>query len=37
MLMMGENITGELAFKDIYLHALVKDENGENKKVPDQK
>ena len=29
MLMMGENITGELPFKDIYLHALVKDENGE--------
>jgi valyl-tRNA synthetase len=29
MLMMGENITGELPFKDIYLHALVKDEKGE--------
>ena len=29
MLMMGENITKELPFKDIYLHALVKDENGE--------
>lgn len=29
MLMMGENITGELPFKDIYLHALVKDERGE--------
>jgi len=29
MLMMGENITGELPFKDIYLHALVKDEHGE--------
>ncbi|HIP62065.1 MAG TPA: valine--tRNA ligase, partial [Sulfurovum sp.] len=28
MLMMGENITGELPFKDIYLHALVKDEHG---------
>jgi valyl-tRNA synthetase len=29
MLMMGENITGELPFKDVYLHALVKDEHGE--------
>jgi valyl-tRNA synthetase len=29
MLMMGENITGELPFKDIYLHALVKDEHGD--------
>jgi len=29
MLMMGENITGKLPFKDIYLHALVKDEKGE--------
>ncbi len=29
MLMMGENITKELPFKDIYLHALVKDEKGE--------
>jgi valyl-tRNA synthetase len=29
MLMMGDNITGELPFKDIYLHALVKDEYGE--------
>ncbi len=29
MLMMGDNITGELPFKDIYLHALVKDEKGE--------
>ncbi|HHD80262.1 MAG TPA: valine--tRNA ligase, partial [Campylobacterales bacterium] len=29
MLMMGENITGQLPFKDIYLHALVKDEKGE--------
>lgn len=29
MLMMGENLTGKLPFNDIYLHALVKDENGE--------
>ncbi len=29
MLMMGENLTGQLPFKDIYLHALVKDEKGE--------
>ncbi len=29
MLMMGDNITGELPFRDIYLHALVKDEKGE--------
>ncbi|MDQ1324929.1 MAG: valyl-tRNA synthetase [Campylobacterota bacterium] len=29
MLMMGENLTGKLPFKDIYLHALVKDEKGE--------
>jgi len=29
MLMMGENLMGELPFKDIYLHALVKDEKGE--------
>ncbi len=29
MLMMGESLTGELPFSDIYLHALVKDENGE--------
>ncbi|SFV65964.1 Valyl-tRNA synthetase [hydrothermal vent metagenome] len=29
MLMMGENITKELPFKDIYLHALVKDEKGD--------
>jgi valyl-tRNA synthetase len=29
MLMMGEKLTGELPFRDIYLHALVKDENGE--------
>jgi valyl-tRNA synthetase len=27
--MMGENLTGKLPFNDIYLHALVKDENGE--------
>lgn len=29
MLMMGEKLTGELPFADIYLHALVKDEKGE--------
>ena len=29
MLMMGENLTKKLPFADIYLHALVKDENGE--------
>ncbi|MEA3417922.1 MAG: valine--tRNA ligase [Campylobacterota bacterium] len=29
MLMMGEKLTDELPFKDIYLHALVKDEKGE--------
>jgi len=29
MLMMGEKLTGELPFGDIYLHALVKDEKGE--------
>ncbi len=29
MLMMGERLTGELPFSDIYLHALVKDEKGE--------
>lgn len=29
MLMMGENLTEHLPFKDIYLHALVKDEKGE--------
>jgi len=29
MIMMGEKMMGELPFKDIYLHALVKDENGE--------
>jgi len=29
MLMMGEKLTGELPFPDIYLHALVKDEHGQ--------
>ena len=29
MLMMGERLTSELPFPHIYLHALVKDENGE--------
>ncbi|NKQ41782.1 MAG: valine--tRNA ligase [Sulfurovum sp.] len=29
MLMMGEKLTGELPFSDIYLHALVKDDKGE--------
>ncbi len=29
MLMMGEKLTQELPFPHIYLHALVKDENGE--------
>ncbi|MBN2767634.1 MAG: valine--tRNA ligase [Campylobacterales bacterium] len=29
MLMMGENLTEQLPFKDIYLHALVKDEKGD--------
>jgi valyl-tRNA synthetase len=29
MLMMGRKLTGKLPFPDIYLHALVKDENGE--------
>ncbi len=29
MLMMGEKLTGELPFPHVYLHALVKDENGE--------
>ena len=29
MIMMGEKLTGELPFPDIYLHALVKDEHGE--------
>jgi valyl-tRNA synthetase len=28
MMMMGEHIIGELPFKHIYLHALVRDENG---------
>jgi valyl-tRNA synthetase len=29
MMMMGEHFMGELPFKDIYLHALVRDENGQ--------
>ena len=29
MMMMGETLTGELPFKHIYLHALVRDENGQ--------
>jgi valyl-tRNA synthetase len=29
MMMMGETFMGELPFKDIYLHALVRDENGQ--------
>ena len=29
MMMMGETFKGELPFKDIYLHALVRDENGQ--------
>jgi valyl-tRNA synthetase len=29
MMMMGETFTGELPFKHIYLHALVRDENGQ--------
>jgi valyl-tRNA synthetase len=29
MIMMGEHLIGDLPFKDIYLHALVRDENGE--------
>ena len=29
MIMMGEKLTGELPFPDIYLHALVKDEHGD--------
>ncbi|QOP41633.1 valine--tRNA ligase [Sulfurimonas marina] len=29
MMMMGENFMGELPFKDIYLHALVRDEHGQ--------
>ncbi len=28
MMMMGEHFMGELPFKDIYLHALVRDEHG---------
>ena len=28
MMMMGEHFTGELPFKDIYMHALVRDEKG---------
>ncbi len=28
MIMMGEHLIGELPFKDIYLHALVRDEHG---------
>jgi valyl-tRNA synthetase len=28
MMMMGEHFMGELPFKDIYMHALVRDENG---------
>ncbi|QKF76766.1 valine--tRNA ligase [Arcobacter defluvii] len=28
MMMMGEHFRGELPFKDIYMHALVRDENG---------
>jgi valyl-tRNA synthetase len=28
-MMMGEHFMGELPFKDIYLHALVRDENGQ--------
>ncbi|MBN2894743.1 MAG: valine--tRNA ligase [Campylobacterales bacterium] len=29
MMMMGEHLIGELPFKDIYLHALVRDEHGQ--------
>jgi len=29
MMMMGENFNGELPFNHIYLHALVRDENGD--------
>ncbi len=29
MMMMGEHLVGELPFKDIYLHALVRDEHGQ--------
>ncbi|HEY9189406.1 MAG TPA: valine--tRNA ligase, partial [Sulfurovum sp.] len=28
MMMMGEHFTGKLPFKDIYMHALVRDEHG---------
>ena len=28
MMMMGEHFQGELPFKDIYMHALVRDEHG---------
>ena len=28
MMMMGDHFQGELPFKDIYMHALVRDENG---------
>ena len=28
MMMMGEHFRGELPFKDIYMHALVRDEHG---------
>jgi valyl-tRNA synthetase len=28
MMMMGDHFTGELPFKDIYMHALVRDETG---------
>ncbi|MDE7216601.1 MAG: class I tRNA ligase family protein, partial [Helicobacter sp.] len=29
MLMMGQHLLGELPFRDVYLHALVRDENGQ--------
>ncbi len=29
MIMMGEHFMGELPFKDVYLHALVRDEHGQ--------
>jgi len=29
MIMMGEHFLGELPFKDVYLHALVRDEHGQ--------
>ena len=28
MMMMGEHFMGQLPFKDIYMHALVRDEHG---------